>query len=163
METDFPPSGNRYFFVQRFFRKLSLKQVEPKCKRKSICNWLMQLIIWLVNPIFFYFLRQQSTAASGNSSFFNWSLFFRQSFNPTFTASGNYYWKLEGSQFLKTKYIPASEHQFFQIIRDFKIFKVEATFPYSGNAFFNSSFIRLVETDFLSSGNRVFWSELLFC
>ena len=27
-----------------------------------------------------------------------------------------------------------------------RFFKVEATFPYSGNAFFNKSFIRLVET-----------------
>ena len=29
---------------------------------------------------------------------------------------------------------------------------MEATFPYSGNAIFNKSFIRLVEKNFLSSG-----------
>ena len=44
-----------------------------------------------------------------------------------------------------------------------KFFKVGATFSYRGNIFSNKSFIRLVETDFLSSGNSVFWSELFFC
>ena len=37
-----------------------------------------------------------------------------------------------------------------------KFFKVEATFLYIGMTFFNKSFIRLMETDFLSSGNSVF-------
>ena len=60
--------------------------------------------------------------------------------------------KLEESQFLKMKYIPASEHQFFDVFRDFKIFESGRNF-YSGNAFLNKSFIRLVETDLLSSGN----------
>ena len=44
-------------------------------------------------PIFLHFLRQQSTAACGNSSFFNWNIFFSQSFIP---AGGNeflVYWK----------------------------------------------------------------------
>ena len=46
---------------------------------------------------------------------------------------------------------------FFDIFRDFPRFlKVQAIFPYNGNAFFNIYFIRLVETDFLSSGNNVF-------
>ena len=44
------------------------------------------MIFWIVEYIFFHFLRQQSTAASGNSSFFNWIIFFRQFFIP---ASGN--------------------------------------------------------------------------
>ena len=52
---------------------------------------------------------------------------------------------------------------FFDIFKIFRFLKVEATFLYSANAFFNKSFIRLVETDFLSSGDRVFWSELFFC
>ena len=34
---------------------------------------------------------------------------------------------------------------------------MEATFRYSGNAFFNKYFIRLVETNFLSSGNSPFF------
>ena len=33
---------------------------------------------------------------------------------------------------------------------------MEATFPYSGNAFFSKSFILLVKTDFLSGGNSFF-------
>ena len=51
---------------------------------------------------------------------------------------------------------------FFDIFRDFKIFKVEATFPYSGNAYFNKFFIGLVETDFLSSGNSAFLIRAIF-
>ena len=43
--------------------------------------------------------------------------------------------KLGGSPFLKTNYIPASGHQFFQLFRRF--FKLEAAFPDSGNVFFN--------------------------
>ena len=38
--------------------------------------------------------------------------------------------------------------------------EVEATFPYSGNACLKQSFIRLVETDFLSGRKSVFWSDL---
>ena len=118
---------------------------------------------------FFHFLRQQSTAVCGNSSFFNWNMFFNQSF---ISASGNkffvYWWKLllklGGSQFLKTKYFPTSKHQFFRYLQRFwDFFKVEANFPYSGNPFFNKSFMWLVETDFLFSGYSVFWSELFFC
>ena len=52
---------------------------------------------------------------------------------------------------------------FFYIFRDFSILKMEAAFSRSGNAFFNKYFICLVETDFLSGGNSVFWSELFFC
>ena len=37
--------------------------------------------------------------------------------------------KLGGNQFLKKKYIPASEHQFFYIFRDFKIFESGSNFP----------------------------------
>ena len=39
---------------------------------------------------------------------------------------------------------------------------MEATFPYSGNAFFNKSFIRLVETEFLPSGNSFFFIRAIF-
>ena len=123
--------------------------------------------------IFFHFLRQQSTTACGNSSFFNWNIFFSQSFIP---ASGNNFFvlktvllyseffcwwklllKLGGSQFLKTKNIFLLVNtSFFDIFEDFKIFKVEATFSYCENSFFNKSFIQLVKMDFLSSGNSVF-------
>ena len=51
-------------------------------------------------------------------------------------------------------HIPASEHQLFQFFQRF--FKVKADFPYRGKAFFNKSFVRLVKTDFLSSGNIIF-------
>ena len=36
---------------------------------------------------------------------------------------------------------------------------MEATFPYRGNAFFNKPIMRLVETDFLSGGNSVFYKS----
>ena len=62
-------------------------------------------------------------------------------------------------------YVPPGKHQFFfDIFRNIPRFlKVEATFPYNGNAFFNIYFIRLVKTDFMSSENSVFWSGLFFC
>ena len=58
--------------------------------------------------------------------------------------------KLGESHFLKTKYIPAGEHQFFRYFQQFDIF------DYNENIFFNKSFIRQVETDFLPSGNGIF-------
>ena len=87
-----------------------------------------------MKPIFFHFLRKQS-----NSSFFLWNIFFCQSFIP---ASGNelfVYWKqyciilsfsykwklllkLGGSQFLKTKVIPARRRQFFRYFQRFQNF-----------------------------------------
>ena len=63
----------------------------------------MRLIFWLLEPIFFYFLRQQSTAVSGSSSLFNLEMFLwlgETSFFSTgnsivlfrvFSANGNYY------------------------------------------------------------------------
>ena len=109
----------------------------------------MELIFQIVKPIFFHFLKKQSTAASRNSSFFNQNIFFSQSFilaggnkffdhwkqycfSLTFFCKEKLLLKLGEGKFLKTKYIPASEHPLFDIFRDF--FKVQATFPYSGNA-----------------------------
>ena len=40
----------------------------------------MKTDFWLVETIFLHFLRQQSTATSGSSFFFNWNIFFSQSF-----------------------------------------------------------------------------------
>ena len=63
----------------------------------------MRLIFWLLEPIFFYFLRQQSTAVSGRSSLFNLEMLLwlgETSFFSTgdsivlfrvFSANGNYY------------------------------------------------------------------------
>ena len=42
----------------------------------------------------------------------------------------------------KDEPILASGYQFFQFFK--KYFKVEAAFPYSGNVFFNKSFIRFL-------------------
>ena len=51
------------------------------------------MIFWLVEPIFFHFLRQQSTAASVNSSFFKWNIIFSQYFisasENDFLSTGN--------------------------------------------------------------------------
>ena len=54
---------------------------------------LMWLTFWLVEAIFFHFLRQQSTATSGSSLFYNWSIFFSQSFIPASTSKFFVYWK----------------------------------------------------------------------
>ena len=66
--------------------------------------------------------------------------------------------KLGGSPFLKTNDIPARGHQFFQFFQRF--FKVDAAFPYSGNDF-TISFTRLVQMDFLPSGNSFFWVKTI--
>ena len=126
-------------------------------------------ISWLVETIFFHFFRRQSTYVSGKvhsltGTYFSANPLFwlaKTSFLATgnsvdlfrvFSASKNYYSNLgEIKKRRKTKYISASEHQFFSIFSEIlRFFKVEATFLYSGNAFFNRSFIRLVEKNFQS-------------
>ena len=126
-----------------------------------------------------YFSANLSAAARQNSSFFNWKIFFSQSFIP---ASGNEIFCLlekvlfyseffllvetiiktwRKSIFKDEIYSCYSKHQLFQFFSEIlRSFKVEETFPYSGNAFFNKSFIRLVETNFLSSGNCFFISAI---
>ena len=126
-----------------------------------------------------YFSANLSTAARQNGSFFNWKIFLSQSFIP---ASGNefsgllekvlFYFEFfllvetiirtwRKSIFKDETYSCDSEHQFFRFfLAALRFFKVEETFPYSGNAFFNKSFIRLVETDFLSRGNCFFISAI---
>ena len=93
-----------------------------------------------METIFFHLLRLQSTAASEAvfhltrtywKRFYLFCLLFYSEF---FSVSGNLL-KLGESPFLKTNHIPTSGHQFFQLFQRF--FKVEAAFPYSGNAFFN--------------------------
>ena len=51
----------------------------------------------------------------------------------------------------------------FDIFTYFKIFENGSNFSVQWKLFFNKAFIRLVETDFSSSGNSVFSSELFFC
>ena len=92
-----------------------------------------------MESILFYLLRQQSTAASGRSFFFNWNVFFSQTFisdcenglylletvffcSKFFSANGL---KFGGSQIFKKNHISASGHQFLSF------FKVEAVLPYS--------------------------------
>ena len=118
-----------------------------------------------MEPIFCSFLRQRSIAASGNNPFFNWNIFFSRTFIP---ASGNeffVYWKqycfirsffllVETTTETWGKSLVKDEIYSCQWTPVFSIFS-EASFPYNGNAFFNKSFIRLVETFFLCSGNSV--------
>ena len=133
-----------------------------------------------MEPILFHFLRQQSTAACGNSSLLNWTIFFRQSF---ITASKNkFFLSMEivlfypeffllmetiietwGMSVFKDKIYSCQWTSFLIFSAILRFFEVEANFPYSWNLLFNKSFTRLVETDFLSSWNSVFWSELIFC
>ena len=119
-----------------------------------------------METILFHFFRQQSTAASGSSLFFNWNIFFSQFFilasgNEFFLCWEQYcfipsffcYWtlllKLGESQFSKTNHILASEHKFFNFLKWKQLFwKVETSF--------SISFIQLVQTDFLPRGNSIF-------
>ena len=120
-----------------------------------------------------------SNASRQISSFFNWKIFFSESFIP---ASGSEFSGLlekvlfyseffllvetiiktwRKSIFKDETYSCYSEHQFFHFFLEvLRFFKVEETFPYSGSAFFNKFFIWLVETDFLSSGNCFFISAI---
>ena len=83
-------------------------------------------------------------------------------FIPSFFCQWKILSKLGGSQFLKTRHIPAivNTNFFIFFLELLRFFKVEETFPYSGSAFFNKFFIWLVETDFLSSGNCFFISAI---
>ena len=64
--------------------------------------------------------------------------------------------KLGESQFLKMNHIPAPEQQFFLFFQIIFIREVAFLYSENGRVFFNKSFIRPVETDFLSSGNSAF-------
>ena len=129
-----------------------------------------------METIFFHFLRQQSTAASGSSFFFNWNIFFSQSFIPASENEFFVYWKqcffiprffllmennteIWGKPILKTNHIPARVHQFFRFFQIF--FKVEAVLPYCKSVFFNILYPASAN-EFSACGNRIFWSEL-FC
>ena len=95
-------------------------------------------IFWLVETVFLCseVFPSSGNSPSGSSFFFNWNIFFYQSFIP---ASKNdffvywkqyffyskfffYYWKIllkfGGRQILKTNHIPASENQYFSIFLD---------------------------------------------
>ena len=87
-ETDFLASGNRFclfffFFVQRFFllvetvTEISGNQFQ---KKEYILTTVSDFLA--SETIFFHYLRQQSTAASGPSLFFICNIFFSQSFIP---------------------------------------------------------------------------------
>ena len=116
----------------------------------------------------------QTTVASTNSSFFNWNIFFSQSF---ISAGGNkffVYWKqycfipsffllvkllliLGGSQFLKRNiFLQMNTYCFFIFSEILRFLKVGVTFPCSEDAFFDKFFIRLVKKDFLSGGDSGF-------
>ena len=93
----------------------------------------MYLIFWLVEPIFFHFLKQQSTVATIHSTT---GTYFSASpssllVETSFLSTGNSIILFQvflfvktvienwGSQSLKMKYIPASEHQFFRYFQRF--------------------------------------------
>ena len=114
-----------------------------------------------MESIFFYFLRQQSTAASGSSFFFNWNVFFSQAFisacendpylletvffySKFFSANGL---KFGGSQIFKKNHIFASGHQFLSFL------KVEAVLPHSKNILQYPT----GTNDFSAYGNSIFF------
>ena len=123
----------------------------------------------------FHFFRKQSTGGRGSSYFFNWNIFFSQSF---ILASGNEFFCLLETLLCCSEFILLLETiieirektvfkdepyscKWTPIFWNFqRSFKVGAAFWCSRNIFFNKSFIRVAETDFLSSGNSTFWSEL---
>ena len=140
MKIDFLASGNHF---------LPFSQTAVNC-----CQWKQFFINWNI------FFSQSFIPASGNEFFVYWKSY---CFIPSIFCWRNLLFKIGGSQFLKTKYIPAREHVFSIFLEILRFFKVEATFSYCGNGFFNKFFIQLVKTDFLCSGNNVFWSELFLC
>ena len=127
----------------------------------------MQLTSWLVETIFFHFLRQQLTAASANSLFFNWNIVFNQSFIP---GSGNQTFVHRKrccfipSFFLPVETIieiPTSGQKYFWFYK--RSFKKKQFFCVLETQF-SLSFIRLVQTDiFFGRKQYSFWLELFFC
>ena len=130
-----------------------------------------------METIFFHFLRHQSTAASGSSFFFNWNIFFNQSFIPASEKQFFVYWKrcffipsffllMENiTEILKKSNFKYEPHscKWRPIFFNFSdIFKVEAVLQYS-KVYFSISFIRLVQMSFLPAERVFFWSELFCC
>ena len=165
METDFLANGNRFLFVQRFFLLL-----ETVTETRGSPLWMKEQNLFNVADFLaigtHFLLFSQTTVASRNSSFFNWNIFFSQSFISAggnkffvrvFFCLWNYYCE-RGNIFLLV-----NTYCFFIFSEILRFLKVGATFPCSEDAFFDKFFIRLVKTDFLSSGDSGFWSELFFC
>ena len=103
-------------------RPTNIEKGDRECKFRYFCNWLwlvetaffcskvyspngnqfikkdhiltnVTVIFWPVETLFFYFYRQQLTDANGSNLFFNWNIFFSQSF---VSDNGNeifVYWK----------------------------------------------------------------------
>ena len=109
--------------------------------------------------------------------FFNWNIFFSQSFIAASENEFFVYWKqnflipsffllmeniteIGESQILKTNHIPASGHHFFYFFKYF--LKWKPCFRIV-KAYFSISFIWLVQTNFLPSETVFFWSELFCC
>ena len=82
-----------YFFVQTFFLLVepSLKLVEEIVKEKHILTNVTDFLASRAH--FLSFLRQQLTAACGNSSFFNWNMFFSRCFIPAIGNKLFVYWE----------------------------------------------------------------------
>ena len=127
--------------------KASWKLVEVNFKRKSIFK-LMKTDFLASGNHFLPFSQTAVNCASGNNLFFKRNTFFSQSFIQASWNEFFVYWK-------QYCFIPSFFYKWKLLLKLSEIlrfFKVETTFPYSGNAFFNKSFIRLVKTDFLSNG-----------
>ena len=99
-------------------------------------------------------LEETSFLSTGNSIVL-FQVFFRVLFK-------NCYWNLGEVNFKRRSIFLLLNTSFFIFSEILRFFNVEATFSYSGNVFFNKSFIRLVEMDFLSSGNSVFLIRAIF-
>ena len=121
-----------------------------------------------METIFFHFLRQKSTTASGSSFFFNWTIFFSQSFILASEYEFTVYWKQYFFYFkffllmenitkiwrkpnLQTNDIPASGHHFFYLF--FQMFlKVEAVLSYSKSVLYPAR-----ANKFSVYGNNIFF------
>ena len=123
------------------------------------------------------FLRQQSTAASGSSFFFNQNIFFSKSFIPASKNEFFVYWKqycfiprfflvkgniteIQGkSNFKEEPYFCQWRPLSFDFSRYF--LKWKPCFRII-KAYFSVSFTRLLQTNFLPTERIFFWLEL-FC
>ena len=81
MERIFPLVETFFFSVWSF--SLLVQTVIETSGSQLQAIFLTNLTDFLASGTHSHFLRQQSTAGSENSSFFNWNIFFSQSFIPT--------------------------------------------------------------------------------
>ena len=127
-----------------------VRQLETYILTKSFI-----LASWNRFSIFFNFLRQQSTAACGNKSFFNWNIFFSQFFTLASVNEFFVYWKHYYYYYYFYSYHESGflSHIYIKVNRLFTPVKV----------LFYSEFFLLVETIINTWGKSIFKDKIYSC